>query len=146
ATLVVLGQGPLAARLAAHPAAGGPLRLAGQVADVADWLLAADTLVLPSQLEGWPLIFLEAAANRCPVVATAAALECLGEAAEQVASLVPLPTIAALALHISATFTHDAAVRQRIDAAEALSRRQGLDTMLRRYCAMLRACHRGAAT
>ena len=40
----------------------GWLRMLGQLADPTPWYLAADALVLPSVLEGLPLVFLEAAA------------------------------------------------------------------------------------
>ncbi|WP_052388812.1 glycosyltransferase family 4 protein [Belnapia moabensis] len=99
ATLVALGDGPLAASLAAHPAArtDGPLRLPGLVDDVGDWLLAADALVLPSRLEGCPLIVLEAAARRCPIIATVYSMEYLGEAAHSVAWIVE--TLSVLSVH-----------------------------------------------
>ncbi len=141
ATLAALGAGPLAPRLAGHPAAGpgGPLRLPGQVSDVADWLLAADALVLPSQLEGCPLVFLEAAARRCPVVATAAALECFGEGAGALAAVVEVPTVAALAAAVCMMLTRDKAVACQIEAAFAHTAANDEDLMLRRYFALLRA-------
>jgi glycosyltransferase involved in cell wall biosynthesis len=96
ATLAVLGEGPAGTALEAQDAArlasqgrGPPLRLLGRVPDVGDWLLAADALLLPSRLEGCPLVFLEAAARRCPVVATEAALEAHGEAAWDIAAIAP---------------------------------------------------------
>jgi glycosyltransferase involved in cell wall biosynthesis len=59
------------------------------VADVGDWMLAADALLLPSRLEGCPLVFLEAAVRHCPVIASAAALEAFGDAAWEIAALAP---------------------------------------------------------
>lgn len=147
ATLAVLGEGPLAGRLAAHPAAHGPaapLRLCGQVADAGDWLLAADALVLPSRLEGHPLVFLEAAARRCPVVATAAALEALGPAAADVAALVPEPTVAALAAACAAQLAETPARAARLAAAETLTQYYDERIMVERYISLFRACHYGA--
>jgi glycosyltransferase involved in cell wall biosynthesis len=92
ATLIVLGDGPERGLLEADAASAGaapPLRVLGHVGDVGDWLLAADALLLPSQLEGCPLVFLEAAARRCPVIATEAALEAFGAAAWDIAALAP---------------------------------------------------------
>lgn len=61
AVLAALGDGPLRPALARHAAAAeGALHLPGHVTDLPDWLLAADALLLPSRLEGCPLVFLEA--------------------------------------------------------------------------------------
>lgn len=141
ATLVVLGAGPLEPRLAAHPAArrDGPLRLQGRVPDVADWLLATDALVLPSALEGCPLAFLEAAARRCPVVATAAALDCFGAAAGDLAATVEVPTIAALAAAVRMVLTSPAVAARLAEAAFAQAAEFDRDAMLRRYFALLRS-------
>ncbi|MBL6457026.1 glycosyltransferase [Belnapia sp. T6] len=142
-TLVALGAGPLAPRLAAHPAArpGGPLRLPGQVADVGDWMLAADALVIPSRLEGWPLVFLEAAARHCPVVATAAALECLGDRAAKVAALAEIPTIVSLTGHTVAMLRTPQLKHGRVTAAYACAVDYSLESSLSKYFAILRACH-----
>ncbi len=100
ATLAVLGDGPGRDLLEPYAAeiagAAPPLRLLGRVHDVADWLLAADALLLPSRLEGCPLVFLEAAARRCPVIATEAALEAFGAAAWDIAALAPDDMVSAL--------------------------------------------------
>lgn len=121
ATLVALGEGPAMALLAADPAAAGPaapLRLPGRVEDVGAWLLAADALLLPSQLEGCPLVFLEAAARRCPVVATTAALEAFGDAAWDMAWLAPEELAAALVDQAEAVLAASPAARApRIEAA-----------------------------
>ena len=89
ATLACAGDGPLRGFLHAR-AAGDPrglLRMLGPVADPSPWYLAADALLMPSRLEGAPLVFLEAAAHGCPVVASAAALEALGEEAPRMARI-----------------------------------------------------------
>jgi glycosyltransferase involved in cell wall biosynthesis len=87
--LACAGDGPLRGTLeevAAHDPRG-LLRVLGTVADAGPLYVAADALVMPSRLEGSPLAFLEAAINRCPVVATPAALEALGPAAPRLARL-----------------------------------------------------------
>ncbi|MBL6077908.1 glycosyltransferase family 4 protein [Belnapia sp. T18] len=140
ATLGALGEGPLAPSLAAHPAArpGGPLRLRGPADDVGDWLLAADALVLPSRLEGCPLIALEAAARRCPVVATAAALECWGGMADSLAFVSETQSILSLTGHVSVILRKAPNSIGRIDAAEAHALRHGMLEMLSRYSVLLR--------
>ncbi len=141
ATLVALGAGPLAPLLAAHPAAreGGPLRLPGAVDDVADWLLAADALVLPSRLEGCPLIALEAAARRCPVVATVPALECWGDAARSSAWIIEAQSVLDLTAHISVILRRSTNLSSRIDAAETHAVNYDLQRMRERYFTLLRS-------
>jgi glycosyltransferase involved in cell wall biosynthesis len=80
------GEGPLRPRLAA--AGPGLLRLLGYRQDVGYLLTAADALVLPSRLEGLPLIYLEAAMRQTPVVASRSALACFGETADERALVV----------------------------------------------------------
>jgi glycosyltransferase involved in cell wall biosynthesis len=97
ATLAIAGDGPLRGMLDAAAAGDSRLRLLGQLDDPAPWYLAADALLLPSRLEGAPLVFLEAAANRCPVVATPAALEAFGAEAPRIAAIAGRPDAAGLA-------------------------------------------------
>lgn len=142
ARVVALGDGPMAETLAAHPAAApghGPLRLLGQVDDVGEWMLAADALVLPSRLEGHPLVFLEAAARRCPVVAMRAALEGLGEAVWDLAAIAEDDMASGLTDHAVATFIAPSAARLRVAAAFDAVRRWDEAAMLRRYHGLLRA-------
>ena len=69
--VVIAGEGPLRARLAARIAgSGAPVRLLGSRSDVADLLSAADVAVLPSRWEGSPLAAHEALQAGCPLVAT----------------------------------------------------------------------------
>jgi glycosyltransferase involved in cell wall biosynthesis len=145
ATLAVLGHGPhhyLLAALEAE-APGGPLRLLGRVEDVPDWLLAADALILPSRLEGCPLVFLEAAACRCPVVATAAALEAFGDLAYAMAALVPHANAAELAERAAATLAEPEAAHRRAEAAWLHASSQDQAAMLRHYAGLLRAALAG---
>lgn len=71
--LAVLGDGPETAALKAQAARLRVLprvRFVGAVANVADWLRAADLFVLPSRTEGLPVSLLEAMATGLPCVAT----------------------------------------------------------------------------
>jgi glycosyltransferase involved in cell wall biosynthesis len=63
--LVVLGEGPERARLAADG-----VYLLGRVPDVTAWLRRADLLVHPARWEGFGLALLEAMLSAVPVVAT----------------------------------------------------------------------------
>jgi glycosyltransferase involved in cell wall biosynthesis len=74
AHLVVLGEGPLRARLTALADAHGvadAVSLPGRVGDVAWWLRRAAVLVHPARWEGFGLALLEAMLSERPVVASA---------------------------------------------------------------------------
>lgn len=98
-TLVCIGEGPLRGYLDAQALADprGMLRVLGRIAEPMPWYMAADALLLPSRLEGAPLVFLEAASMGCPVVATAAAMEGLPPGLARVAA--PTPADLAGAVH-----------------------------------------------
>jgi glycosyltransferase involved in cell wall biosynthesis len=73
ARLVLAGSGPLERELQAALARLGlerAVRLLGARGDVPDLMRAADALVIPSRSEALPLVLLEAALARLPVVAT----------------------------------------------------------------------------
>ncbi|TDH63126.1 glycosyltransferase [Dankookia rubra] len=141
ATLAVLGEGSLRAPLAASAAGrrGGPLRLLGHVHDVPDWLLAADALLLPSRLEGCPLVFLEAAVRRCPVVASGDALEAFGAAAPRLAAIAPAGGIAHLTDQAAVRLNDPASARAAVDAAHRTAVALDEAAMLRRYFSLIRA-------
>jgi glycosyltransferase involved in cell wall biosynthesis len=70
ARLVLVGDGPMADRWRALPAAGHEsVRWQGHSDAVVDWYAAADVVVLPSRAEGMALVPLEAMACGRPVVA-----------------------------------------------------------------------------
>jgi len=71
--LVLVGEGPMHAELAALAAAGElPVRFAGTrpPAEVARWMCASDLVTLPSYSEGHPNVLVEALACGRPVVST----------------------------------------------------------------------------
>jgi glycosyltransferase involved in cell wall biosynthesis len=147
-TLVVLGDGPARPDLAAREAAGGgdaPLRVLGRVEDVGEWLIAADLLLLPSRLEGCPLVFLEAAARRCPVVASAAALEAFGDAAWEMAAVAEDDMAAALVDHALVTLRSPEQTRLRTAAAFRHAAAWDEAAMQRGWLGVLRAAAAGPA-
>lgn len=115
------------------------LHLLGHVTDVADWLLAADALLLPSRLEGCPLVFLEAAARRCPVVASAASVEAFGDDAYAMAAVSQEGSAAAIAERALAALAEPAATRRRAEAAYRHATAHDATAMLRQYAGLLRA-------
>jgi len=71
--LILVGDGPLRNRLEARAASGslaGHVTFVGARTDVAEYLRAADLLVLPSRAEGMSNALLEAMACGIPVVAS----------------------------------------------------------------------------
>lgn len=139
--VAVLGRGggkPLRGWDDADAARPG-LRPIGHVPDVPDWLLAADALLLPSRLEGCPLVFLEAAARRCPVVATAAAVEAFGDDAHAMAAVSQEGSAAAVADRALAALAEPVATRRRVEAAYRHAAAHDAAAMLRQYAGLLRA-------
>jgi glycosyltransferase involved in cell wall biosynthesis len=139
-TLAVAGDGPLRGLLDARAAEDprGLLRTMGPVADPAPWYLAADGLVLPSRLEGAPLVFLEAAANGCPVIATAAALEALGEDAPRLARIAATPDAAGIAAAAEGLLADPAGAATMAEAARAHAARLGWPRLVEHWLGLLR--------
>ncbi|MDO9711066.1 glycosyltransferase family 4 protein [Paracraurococcus lichenis] len=140
ATLAALGEGSLRPKLEASRAGRrlGPLRLPGHVEDVPDWLLAADALLLPSRNEGCPFVFLEAAARRCPVIASGDALECYGSDASSLAAVAPTGGVSDLTGKAAMRLNDPAAARAAVDAAFRFVFDQDEAAMLRRYASFMR--------
>lgn len=141
AALAVAGDGPLRPALEER-AAGDPLgrfRMLGPVADPAPWLLAADALLLPSRLEGAPLVFLEAAAHGCPVVASAAALEGLGATAPSLARVAADESPAAFAAAALAVLDDAAGAATMAERARAHAARIGWQDHVAALRGLLRA-------
>jgi glycosyltransferase involved in cell wall biosynthesis len=68
------GAGPLRSRIEKAIAAGklgNRFHLVGEVEDVRPWIRSYDALILPSRLDGRPLVVLEALALGVPVIASA---------------------------------------------------------------------------
>jgi glycosyltransferase involved in cell wall biosynthesis len=139
-TLAIAGDGPLRGLLDSRAAADprGVLRMLGTLADPVPWLVAADALLLPSRLEGMPLVFLEAAACRCPVVATPAALEALGEDAARFARLAP-PDPARLAVALGEALEDKAGTAERVALAAAHAARCTREASFAASLGLLRA-------
>ncbi|EKS72713.1 glycosyl transferase family protein [Burkholderia sp. SJ98] len=74
ALVLVVGDGPdalrLAARVEASPTLSRCVRLVGPQSDVLPYMVASDTLVLPSSFEGVPLVMIEAVLAQRPIVAS----------------------------------------------------------------------------
>ena len=138
--LAVGGDGPLRGFLDARAAADprGLLRMLGPLADPAPWYLAADALLMPSRLEGAPLVFLEAAAHRCPVVATPAALEAI-EDPDRLAWIADTADDRGLAAAAEACLADPAATAARVAEAAAHAARQDWDATTERVMVLLRA-------
>ena len=106
---------------------------------MADWLLAADALLLPSRLEGCPLVFLEAAVRRCPVIASGDALEAFGAEAPRLAAVAPAGGIAHLTDQAAVRLNDPASARAAVDAAYRSAVALDEAAMLRRYFSLMRA-------
>ena len=139
-TLVLAGEGPLRPQIEAElKTARAPLRLVGFRPDILAWMAAADVLFLPSRREGWPLVFLEAAWLRRPVVASHAALECLGGEADAYATLAEALTPAALAEALRQAFTQRQATEAKVANAYRLVCDFPHEMMSARYIGLMRA-------
>ena len=140
-TIAIAGDGMLRGLLDARARADprGLLRVLGPVADPTRWLVGADALLLPSRMEGAPLVFLEAAASRCPVIATAAAMEALGGNAHRLARIVAQPNAALLAAAAESLLANPTGARAMVDAAAAHAARRSPAAALEDTLGLLRA-------
>lgn len=136
---VCAGAGRLRGELEATEAAGsGRLRFVGEVSNVEEWLFAADALLLPSRLEGFPLVFLEAAATRCPIVATDAALEGLGEDAVSWARIALQDDVEELGAALRSVLTSQSKLDPYVENAYQKARNCSKHAMLESYRSLLR--------
>jgi glycosyltransferase involved in cell wall biosynthesis len=136
---VCAGAGRLRDGLEATPAArSGRLRFLGEARNVEEWLFAADVLLLPSRLEGFPLVFLEAAATRCPIVATDSALEGLGGEAPRLARISPEDDIEDLGEALRSVLTICLKMDPYVENAYRKARNCSKFEMMRSYQSLFR--------
>jgi glycosyltransferase involved in cell wall biosynthesis len=143
AALVVVGDGPLRAELAAEAARLGVaahVQFLGDRADVEGVLAALDVFVLPSRTEGMSNALLEAMATARPVVATAVGGTPEVVSDGQTGLLVPADAPAAMATAIRRLLAdHDLAGRLGAAARQTVEARYGAKSMVRRLEAVYAA-------
>jgi len=113
AQLALVGDGPDREALEARGVGG--VVFAGERSDVADWIAAAEVVVVPSRWEGMSTVMLEALARARPVVSTdvSGARQVIGDEAGAVVPLEDAPALAgALVVRL-----HDPALAAREGAA-----------------------------
>lgn len=117
-TWLVVGGGPLHDVLAAEIARQHlPVRLCGQVSDVAGYLHVADLVVQTARWEGQPVAIQEALHAGCAIVATD-----VGGTAAVLGDEIPAVAPSELTAHIAALLRDPKARRQRAQAAKRRSK------------------------
>lgn len=141
ALLVLVGDGPKAAALAAGGVSG--VRLVGASTAVETWLAAADVVVVPSRWEGMALVPLEAMARARSVVAfdVAGIQESVPPGA---GAVVPIGDVGALATAVADRLTGDVDAdaegrRGRAHVEQAHDVRRSADGLADAYARMLTA-------
>jgi glycosyltransferase involved in cell wall biosynthesis len=134
---VVACAGRGALRIQVSGAQEDALRLLGYRQDVDRLLLGADALLLPSRMEGLPLIYLEASVRRRPVVASRSALACFGADASERAWVVADEDVAGFA-HALAQALRPGSARDVVEEAWRLAAAHDRAAMHRALIGMLR--------
>ncbi|MBI0537649.1 glycosyltransferase [Roseomonas sp. KE2513] len=111
------GAGILEAALRDAAGEGSTLCMLDPGAEEASLLAGADMLLMPSRLEGPPVGYLRAARLRVPVVASAEALEALGEDAPRLAAVVDAEDPEAVAEALAACLDPGSPAAELIEAA-----------------------------
>lgn len=135
ATVVIVGDGPERASLAATAASfglSGRVIFAGEVTNVQPYYATADVVVLPSHSEGSPYVLLEAMAAKVPIVATAVGGVPEMVEDEESALLVPARDAPAIAAAIARLLSDLQLARKLTDnAATLVATRYAPDTQIR---------------
>jgi glycosyltransferase involved in cell wall biosynthesis len=139
ATLLIAGDGPLRGRLEERLREAPRLRarLLGHVEDEHVLYAASDVFALPSRLEGFGLVYVEAAMHGVPSVATRVGGIPDAVVDRETGLLVDVDDVVALRSALR-TLQVDAALRRRLGARARERARTELDeaTMARRYAAL----------
>jgi len=134
-TVVIVGEGPERASLAAAAASFGlseRVIFAGEVSNVQPYYAAADVVVLPSHSEGSPYVLLEAMAANVPLIATAVGGVPEMVEDEESALLVPARDAPAMAAAIARVLTDSELARKlTAHAATLVATRHAPDTQIR---------------
>lgn len=142
-TVVILGEGPERASLAAAAASfcvSESVIFAGEVNNVQPYYAAADVVVLPSHSEGSPYVLLEAMAATVPVVATAVGGVPEMVENEESALLVPARDPRAIAAAIARVLNNpELANRLTANAATLVATRYAPDTQVRSLVELYRS-------
>lgn len=134
-TVVIVGEGPERASLAAAAASFGLSEcviFVGQVSNAQPYYAAADVVVLPSHSEGSPYVLLEAMAANVPIVATAVGGVPEIVENEESALLVPARDPRSMAAAISRVLTDPELARElTANAATLVATRHSPETYVR---------------
>lgn len=143
AVLLLAGEGPLRAKLAATAEQLGidaQVRLLGPRDDVPDLLSAANLFVLPSLWEGLPMALLEAMASGLPVVATEVSGSRQVVAPGETGIIVPIRDPVALATAMHQVLADPARARQMGQAGrECAVREHSVERQARAHAALYEA-------
>ena len=125
-------------------AEGGVVRYLGRRPDAIDFIAGADVLVNPSDVEGLPLVILEAMMAGTPVVATAVGGVPTVVRDGETGYLVPVGQPRALAAALTDAITHPDRTRAMAERARTIAERDySLEAMVGRYEAIYRSVLNG---